>query len=137
MELTENEVKQIEKLAIQGARIDEIEKYVPEIFASLKSINKTVTEVPLNILRCRNEVDKEIKAYMHDKFITDTDLTALETKLEKRVQEEVDQVTDQVQSVGKLVNRATWVITGAVLSGSVIFGAIMYIISIASKVSGL
>lgn len=117
MEISDTELELVRQQAVQQARIDEVEKYIPEIFASLKQLTKTVNDIPLTILNCRNDVDKEIKSYMHDKFIMEGDLNKLETKLEKHVDEEVDEVNRKVDNVGSMVNRAAWIITGFISAG--------------------
>lgn len=117
MEISDTELQLVRDQAVQQARIDEVEKYIPEIFASLKQLTKTVNDIPLTILNCRNDVDKEIKTYMHDKFITDGDLNKLEQKLEKHVDVEVETVNKKVEDVGSKVNKATWMIAGFISAG--------------------
>lgn len=109
-EISDTELELVKEQAVQQARIDEIEKYVPEIFANLKLLNKNVNDIPLSILRCKTDFDSEMKAYMHDKFITDIDLNTLETKLEKHVDNEVRQVTKRVDRVG-------WLVSGFITAG--------------------
>ncbi len=128
MEVSSQEIELIKEQAVQGARIDEMEKYIPEIFSSLKQLTKNVNDIPLTILNCRNDVDKEIKTYMHDKFLTDIDLQALEKKLEKHVDEEVVIVTSKVEKVGYKVNQATWIISGFISAGVFIMWALKILV---------
>jgi len=128
VEVSSQEIELIKEQAVQGARIDEMEKYIPEIFSSLKQLTKNVNDIPLTILNCRNDVDKEIKTYMHDKFLTDIDLQALEKKLEKHVDEEVVIVTSKVEKVGYKVNQATWIISGFISAGVFIMWALKILV---------
>ena len=128
MEVSSQEIELIKEQAVQGARIDEMEKYIPEIFSSLKQLTKNVNDIPLTILNCRNDVDKEIKTYMHDKFLTDIDLQALEKKLERHVDEEVVIVTSKVEKVGYKVNQATWIISGFISAGVFIMWALKILV---------
>jgi len=128
VEVSSQEIELIKEQAVQGARIDEMEKYIPEIFSSLKQLTKNVNDIPLTILNCRNDVDKEIKTYMHDKFLTDIDLQALEKKLERHVDEEVVIVTSKVEKVGYKVNQATWIISGFISAGVFIMWALKILV---------
>lgn len=110
MELSEHEIELIKEQAVQQSRIDEIEKYIPEIFTSLKTMNKSINEIPLTILQCRTDFDAELKSYMHDKFIMEGDLNKLEKKLEKHVDIEVRAVTKRVDRVG-------WMVSGFITAG--------------------
>ena len=110
MEISETELELVRQQAIQQSRIDEVEKYIPEIFASLKQLTKNVNDIPLTILKCRNDVDADMKEYMHDKFIVEGDLNKLEQKLEKHVDVEVRGVTKRVDRVG-------WLVSGFITAG--------------------
>jgi len=110
VELSEHEIELIKEQAVQQSRIDEIEKYIPEIFTSLKTMNKSINEIPLTILQCRTDFDAELKSYMHDKFIMEGDLNKLEKKLEKHVDIEVRAVTKRVDRVG-------WMVSGFITAG--------------------
>lgn len=109
-EISDTELELVKEQAVQQARIDEIEKYVPEIFANLKLLNKNVNDIPLSILRCKTDFDSEMKTYMHDKFITDIDMNKLEVKLEKHVDTEV-------RTLSKRVDRAGWLVSGSIAAG--------------------
>ena len=110
MEISDTELELVKQQAVQQSRIDEVEKYIPEIFASLKQMNKNVNDIPLSILRCKTDFDVELKSYMHDKFIMEGDLNKLEQKLEKHVDSEV-------RSLSKRVDRAGWMVSGSIAAG--------------------
>lgn len=110
MEISDTELELVRQQAVQQSRIDEVEKYIPEIFASLKQMNKNVNDIPLSILRCKTDFDVELKAYMHDKFIMEGDLNKLEQKLEKHVDLEV-------RGVAKRVDRVGWLVSGFITAG--------------------
>jgi len=110
VEISDTELELVKKQAVQQSRIDEVEKYIPEIFASLKQMNKNVNDIPLSILRCKTDFDVELKSYMHDKFIMEGDLNKLEQKLEKHVDLEV-------RGVAKRVDRVGWLVSGFITAG--------------------
>jgi len=110
VDISETELELVKQQAVQQSRIDEVEKYIPEIFASLKQMNKNVNDIPLSILRCKTDFDAELKTYMHDKFIIEADLNKLEQKLEKHVDLEV-------RGVAKRVDRVGWLVSGFITAG--------------------
>ena len=114
---------QIEKEIEHGIfkkQIENHEKLIPEIFAAIKATNVSMNSIPMEIMRCREDMERDIKAYMHNGFITDKDLLQFENKLEDRMRVEMRSVTDLMNRVMAKVSQGTWIITGAVLAGAAI-----------------
>lgn len=114
---------ELEKEIEHGVMREQIashEKLIPEIFAAIKSTNVSMSNIPLEIVRCRDEMEKDIKNYMHSGFITDNDLQKFETKLEDRMRVEMQTMNELMNKVMSRVNQGTWIITGAVLAGAAV-----------------
>ena len=109
---TDDDIERIREQAVLTAEVGELKSTVPEVFASLKSLNKAIAEIPIKIMECRDDMDREIKQYMHGKFLTEGDLNALERKLEDRVSQEVTAVKTKIDKVDRNVSKATWIVSG-------------------------
>lgn len=107
--------------AVMAAKIESHEKIMPEVFASIKSINVQISKIPLEMVSYREEMEKDIKQYLHDGFITANDLQKFEVRMEKRVSGDMEKVTQLMNQVMSRVNRMAWIISGAMLAGAVIF----------------
>ena len=81
---TEQDMINANRVAVLQSKVadidEEMKSVIPEIFVTLKEIRKDVAQTklevgatPQNITTCRDEMDKEIKKYIHDNFITKRD----------------------------------------------------------------
>jgi signal transduction histidine kinase len=124
VEISEAELERIKQVAVLGSKMEEMETFIPEIFASLKAMNKSIIEMPVEltaqITSCRERIEKETRSYMHGKFITDVDMGKLEKKLEDKVEDEVAEVNKELMKVGYKVNKAQWVTIGFISAISVL-----------------
>ena len=104
------EIKRIQEQAIITAEVGDLKATVPEIFSALKVLTKSIAEIPLQMKECQETVDRDVKKYMHSKFITDIDVL----ELEKRFEERVDKISNKI-------NMGTWVISGFIVAASFFF----------------
>ena len=112
---TDDEIKAIKEQAVLVAEVGDLKATIPEIFAAIKAQNKALTAIPIQITECRDDMDREIKNYMHGRFLTEADLR----KFERQVEIKVDKVSDQV-------NRATWIVSGFISAGIFIMWVMKY-----------
>ena len=112
---TEDEIKQIKEQAVLTADVGDLKATIPELFAAIKAINRSIVAIPIQITECRNDMDKEIKKYMHDRFLTEGDLNAFEKKVEIKI-----------DAVGTKVNKATWVVSGFITAAMFITWLMKY-----------
>lgn len=111
--LTPRELEMLQQQAVTAAKVKELTQVMPEIFATLKALSASVANIPMEIVSCRNSMDKEMKEYMHNAFITEDDLAIFETKLETSV-------TLEMAKISQRINKASWVI-GAFISAATFF----------------
>lgn len=111
--LTPRELEMLQQQAVTSAKVTELTGMMPEIFTTLKALSVAISNIPMEIVNCRNKMDKDIKEYIHDTFITDDDLTIFETKLETKV-------TLEINKISQRINKASWVIGGFISAATVI-----------------
>lgn len=119
--MTAWELEKEREHAVIKSKLDGIENLVPELFQNIKQLTKSVTEIPVEIINCRNEVDKEMKQYMHDEFVTAADLQKAETKIEARIGVEMKKMGIDITSLKQMIWRATWIVSGFITAGVTIF----------------
>lgn len=112
---TKEDIERIKEQAVITAEVGELKATLPEIFSALKVINKNMADMPLQLMECKGEVDREIKDYMHDRFLTEKDLM----KFEHHVESKIETVSNQV-------NKATWIISGFISAGIFIIWLMNY-----------
>ena len=112
---SDEEIIRIKEQAIITAEVGDLKATSREIFSSLKSLNKAIGEIPIKITECRDAMDREIKEYMHDKFLTESDLR----KFERQVEVKIDIVARQV-------SKATWVVSGFITAAMFITWIMRY-----------
>ena len=101
-----DDIERIKEQAVLNAEVGELKSTVPEIFVALKGLTKAIAEIPIKIMECRDDMDREIKEYMHDRFLTERDLEIFERKVEVKI-----------DIVSKQVSKGTWVISGFISMG--------------------
>ena len=104
---TEDEIRHIKEQAVIVAEVGELKSTVPEIFSALKGLTKSIAEIPLQMKECQETVDRDVKQYMHKKFITDVDIL----ELEKRFEDRVDEIAGKI-------SMAMWVVSGFITAGT-------------------
>lgn len=100
--------------AVISARLEQLDSVIPELFATAKGLDEKITNIPLEIIACRDRMDKDMKNYIHDEFVTNGDLQQFESKLEK-------QIGKDFEIVNRKIGRATWIVSGFISAGTFIF----------------
>ncbi len=75
---TEQDMINANRVAVLAAKHEDLasdyERVIPEVFASLKSLSKNVSELPSNvsleIIACKERLEKEQRDYNHSNFVT-------------------------------------------------------------------
>lgn len=111
MQITERELAREKEQAVIESKVDDIETMIPEIWSSLKSLDKAVSSIPMQIVSCRDEIEKEMRGYSHEQFITDRELNRFETKLEAKL-------SAQIFGIRGTINKASWILTGFITAAT-------------------
>lgn len=90
------------KQAVMESQLDDVREVIPQIFASIKGIDKSIAEIPSQITSCRDQMEDDIKEYIHGEFVT------AETQ-------RADMVTMKL-----IVSKAVWVVGGFIGAGTFI-----------------
>lgn len=99
---TEQDVINANRTAVLESKMDDIENFVPEIFATLKALTQSVTKIPadvsMEIITCRDKMDEDVKRYIHDNFVDRVEMSEMETRIERKI------------------SRASWTISAFILA---------------------
>jgi len=110
--ITPAELERIKRQAVMESKVDGMEKMLPEIFGSLKALNKSVDKIPLEIVNCRDDLERDIKTYTHNGFVTGAELKTFETKLEGKM-------NSSFHSLNAKISRGGWILSGFIAASSV------------------
>lgn len=100
--------------AVISAKLEQLDSVIPEVFSSIKTLDEKVTKIPIEIIQCRESMDKTQKEYMHKEFVTNGELQQFESKLEKKFGMEFGKVN-------RKIGRASWMVSGFIAASVTIF----------------
>lgn len=103
--------------AVIKEKLTSLEDMVPQIHASMRSLDAKVGDIPMEILACRDRMDKNMKDYMHSEFVTNVDLQMFESKLETQIGKDINNIRTDLMSVRTMMWKATWIISGFISAG--------------------
>jgi len=118
--VSQRDVDMIKEHAVLEQKVDQLHDAIPEIFASLKDLRRAVGEIPMEIVACRDRMEREMKQYNHNAFITDRDLRDFEDDIKKLIDSEYSRTDARVLSIENKINRATWTWGGMLIMATVI-----------------
>ena len=108
--MTRWELEKEREHAVIHEKVKQFDELIPKIFATMSNVERSVQDIPLQMMKCREELDNDMRNYMHDKFISNSDLDQFEGKLEKRM-----------CMIETKVGKATWIVSGFIAAGTFIF----------------
>ena len=95
------DIRMIQEHAVLNAEVAYLKDTVPQIFASLKALTKSV----------------------------DKDMKDLETRLDTRITSEVLAVTHKVDKLDATIKRAAWTVSGFITAATITAGIIFWFLS--------
>lgn len=119
--MTRWEIEKEREHAVISEKLKQMESLIPKVFASLEVLEKAVTQIPIDIIDCRDRMDSKLKSYMHDEFITATELNKFEAKLESDISAKMADMKVDIAGIKQMVWKATWILSGFISSAMVIF----------------
>ena len=108
--MTRWELEKEREHAVIHEKVRQFDELIPKIFDIVANVEKSIQNIPLDMLKCREDLDEDMRKYMHDKFISNSDLEHFEGKLERRM-----------GMIETKVGKATWIVSGFIAAGTFIF----------------
>ena len=100
--------------AVISAKLKQLDELIPQVHEAMKKLDDKVSSIPMDILTCKETMERSQRQYMHNEFVTTTELKLFESKLEKSISEDF-------ASVNRKIGRASWVVSGFIMAATGIF----------------
>lgn len=115
--LTRWEMEKEREHAVIKEKLTQMDSVIPRVYSTLELLERKIAEIPMEIVSCRDRMDKSLKEYMHDEFVTVSELNQFETKLEKKISENMNGMRQDLNGIRTMVWKATWILSGFISAG--------------------